>query len=160
MLVAPCVSKPLPACAQAWELSGDVFATHKGDKPWISEMYGYIFAAAQHGMWHRVDRVSMLYPGYVTRAPPRLLHYGLEHAVETTAGRFAFDKHWHYQFDAAACPRGPTLRAKAPGGLFRHPPSPRELLPSSVRALEPRVRAFASARLSASANAQTAALLP
>lgn len=111
-----------------------MFATHKGDKPWISEMYGYIFAAAQHGMWHRVDRVSMLYPGYVSRTPPRLLHYGLEHAVETAHGRWAFDKHWHYGFDAAACPRGPTLREKGAGGLFRHPPSPRDLLPSSVRA--------------------------
>ena len=23
---------------QAWELSGDAYSTHKGDRPWISEM--------------------------------------------------------------------------------------------------------------------------
>ena len=25
---------------QAWELTGDAYSTHKGDRPWISEMYG------------------------------------------------------------------------------------------------------------------------
>ena len=27
-----------PPCPQAWELTGDAYSTHKGDRPWISEM--------------------------------------------------------------------------------------------------------------------------
>lgn len=49
---------------QAWHLSGDAYATHKGDKPWISEMYGYAFAAAKSDVWHKWDIHSMIYPGY------------------------------------------------------------------------------------------------
>lgn len=52
-------------CFQAWHLSGDVYATHPGDKPWISEMYGYSFGAAKADVWHKWDATSMLYPSYV-----------------------------------------------------------------------------------------------
>ncbi len=34
-----------------------------GDKPWISEMYGYAFGAATADVWHRWDDTSMMYPG-------------------------------------------------------------------------------------------------
>jgi hypothetical protein len=38
----------------AWKLSGDAYATKPGDKPWISEMYGYSFACAKADVWHKV----------------------------------------------------------------------------------------------------------
>lgn len=49
---------------QAWHLTGDVYAKKPGDKPWISEMYGYSFGAAKADVWHRSEVESMLYPGY------------------------------------------------------------------------------------------------
>ena len=30
--------RPVVAALQAWELTGDAYSTHKGDRPWISEM--------------------------------------------------------------------------------------------------------------------------
>lgn len=48
---------------QAWNLTGDVFSIHKGDKPWISEMYGYSFGAAKADVWHRYHTSAMIYPG-------------------------------------------------------------------------------------------------
>lgn len=49
---------------QAWHLTGDVYSKKPGDKPWISEMYGYSFGAAKAGVWHKSEVESMLYPGY------------------------------------------------------------------------------------------------
>jgi hypothetical protein len=49
---------------QAWHLTGDVYAKKPGDKPWISEMYGYSYGAAKADVWHRSEVESMLYPGY------------------------------------------------------------------------------------------------
>lgn len=51
---------------QAWNLTGDAFTHNPGDKPWISEMYGYSFGTASAGVWHHVDYEAMLYPGYTT----------------------------------------------------------------------------------------------
>ena len=41
-------------------------------------MYGYVFAAAEVGVTHRVRRDVMLYPGYVPYMGrgPNILHYG------------------------------------------------------------------------------------
>jgi hypothetical protein len=50
---------------QAYKYSGDVYAIHPGDKPWISEMYGYSFGAAKADVWHKWDTHSMIYPQYV-----------------------------------------------------------------------------------------------
>jgi peptidyl serine alpha-galactosyltransferase len=95
-------------------------------------MYGYVFAAAKHNMWHKIDHTSMIYPDYTPSTPPRLLHYGLTHKVATTTGNFAFDKHWHIDFDAMQCPPWGALDKDSKGGLFQHPPSPRTLLPDAV----------------------------
>lgn len=54
---------------QAYRLSGDVYAIHPGDKPWISEMYGYAFAAAKADVWHHWDTTSMIYPQYEPHGP-------------------------------------------------------------------------------------------
>jgi hypothetical protein len=49
----------------AWKYAGDSYATKAGDKPWISEMYGYSFGAAKANVSHIWDEDSMMYPGYV-----------------------------------------------------------------------------------------------
>lgn len=55
------------ATAQAWNFTGDVLATKQGDKPWIAEMYGYVFAAAKANVWHNpVDYFHWMYPGFFT----------------------------------------------------------------------------------------------
>eukprot|EP01025_Chloroclados_australasicus_P052133 TRINITY_DN6067_c1_g1_i1.p1 TRINITY_DN6067_c1_g1~~TRINITY_DN6067_c1_g1_i1.p1 ORF type:complete len:651 (-),score=58.20 TRINITY_DN6067_c1_g1_i1:656-2545(-) len=107
----------------AWNETGDAYSIHPGDKPWISEMYGYVFAAANNDIWHKPDRTSMLYPEYTPSEPPRILHYGLYFKIED----YEFDKHWFYSFDPVSC--GPfDFNAKKPkNGLFRHPPRPTEL---------------------------------
>jgi peptidyl serine alpha-galactosyltransferase len=115
---------------QAWHLSGDVYSTKAGRKPWISEMYGYSFAAAKHNMWHIIDRVSMIYPGYLPTTPPRLIHYGLNFTIESTEGTYNFDKHWHYQFNPFAC--RVTEGTATEGGLFPKPPSVNSLLSPPV----------------------------
>lgn len=55
---------PLSLFPQAWTLSGDHYSVNKGDRPWISEMYGYSYAASKSDVWHHVDHSAMLYPGY------------------------------------------------------------------------------------------------
>jgi len=49
---------------QAWNTTGDSYSIHPGDKPWISEMYGYSYACAAADVWHKVDFSAMLYPAY------------------------------------------------------------------------------------------------
>ncbi len=49
---------------QAWRLSGDQYAIHPGDKPWISEMYGYSYGAAKADVWHIAAHGAMEYPEY------------------------------------------------------------------------------------------------
>lgn len=59
--------KALPAfcvVVQAWELTGDAYSKKPGDKPWISEMYGYSYACSKSDVWHTTPTGAMLYPGY------------------------------------------------------------------------------------------------
>ena len=51
---------------------------------WHSEMYGYVFAAAEVGVTHHVRRDVMLYPGYQPwlGRGPHILHYGSDYTVE------------------------------------------------------------------------------
>jgi hypothetical protein len=79
---------------EAWRLAGDFYATKRGDRPWISEMYGYSFAAAKLGLRHCWDEESMIYPGYTPAGVPRVLHYGLLWHLDYEGGRWSFDKHW------------------------------------------------------------------
>ncbi len=49
---------------QAWNLTGDTSIKEPGGKTWISEMYGFCFAAAAAGVWHRqIDYAANLVPG-------------------------------------------------------------------------------------------------
>lgn len=50
----------------AWKLSGDQYATKPGDKPWISEMYGYSFACAKADVWHKVRRMYVFVVGWMS----------------------------------------------------------------------------------------------
>ncbi|KAL4516545.1 hypothetical protein Ndes2437A_g00686 [Nannochloris sp. 'desiccata'] len=115
----------------AWELTGDTYSsTHPGDKPWISEMYGYSYACAKSNVWHICHHSAMLYPGYDVFEPPKVLHYGLTYEIKGTG--YKFDKHWHYDFDPFQCPPWsfkPTGKGSkgSLGGLFFHPPRPSSL---------------------------------
>ncbi|GAB4848032.1 Peptidyl serine alpha-galactosyltransferase [Ancistrocladus abbreviatus] len=69
----------------ATNITGDIY-----ESGWISEMYGYSFAAAELNMRHTINSKIMIYPGYVP-APGvnyRVFHYGLEFKV----GNWSFDK--------------------------------------------------------------------
>lgn len=104
----------------AWNTTGDSYSIHPGDKPWISEMYGYSYACAAADVWHKVDFSAMLYPAYFSATPPKVLHYGLIYTIANT--NYTFDKHWHYDFDATACPPWDMNTDHPKKGLFPHPP--------------------------------------
>lgn len=66
-------------------ITGDIY-----ESGWISEMYGYSFAAAELKLRHVINSEILIYPGYVP-APGvkyRVFHYGLEFSV----GNWSFDK--------------------------------------------------------------------
>lgn len=104
----------------AWNTTGDSYSVNPGDKPWISEMYGYSYACSAADVWHKVDFSAMLYPAYFSATPPKVLHYGLIYTVSNT--NYTFDKHWHYDFDATACPPWDMSTDHPKRGLFPHPP--------------------------------------
>lgn len=109
----------------AWKLTGDQYSKNPGDKPWISEMYGYSFACAKADVWHKTPAGMMLYPGYDVSVSPYVLHYGLLWKVEQESKKvYEFDKHWFYSFDPFVCPPWDLDRQKPSGGLFPHVPSP------------------------------------
>ncbi|KAL9227047.1 hypothetical protein vseg_002788 [Gypsophila vaccaria] len=94
----------------ATNITGDIYGTG-----WISEMYGYSFAAAEVGLRHKITDDLMIYPGYNPRdgVEPILMHYGLPFKV----GNWSFTKLDHHE-DAIVydC-----------GRLFPEPPYPREV---------------------------------
>ncbi|OIW14440.1 hypothetical protein TanjilG_15353 [Lupinus angustifolius] len=91
-------------------ITGDIY-----EKGWISEMYGYSFAAAEIGLRHKINDNLMIYPGYVPREgiEPILVHYGLPFSV----GNWSFSKADHEEDEIIYnC-----------GRLFPKPPYPREV---------------------------------
>eukprot|EP00850_Spirogloea_muscicola_P012056 SM000077S21530 [mRNA] locus=s77:14012:19510:+ [translate_table: standard] len=81
----------------ATNITGDIYG-----EGWISEMYGYSFAASDLELRHTRNNDIMLYPGYqpLKDVEPALLHYGLEFM----AGDWEFDKSkWHNQDMAFDC---------------------------------------------------------
>ncbi|KAK9864376.1 hypothetical protein WJX84_004323, partial [Apatococcus fuscideae] len=109
----------------AWNLTGDAFTKGPGDKPWISEMYGYSYGTAAADVWHKVIQSAHMYPSYFTTEAPRVLHYGLLWDIPNTD--FKFDKHWHYGFDAYKCPPWNLTTDRPTAGLFPFPPAPKDL---------------------------------
>lgn len=69
---------------------------------WHSEMYGYVFAAAEVGVRHRVRRDTMLYPSYepYLGRSPLILHYGVDYSVR---GAY-FNKMDHTKLSLSDCP--------------------------------------------------------
>ncbi|GFP84966.1 hypothetical protein PHJA_000640400 [Phtheirospermum japonicum] len=65
--------------------TGDIY-----ESGWISEMYGYSFAAAEMNLRHVISNDILIYPGYVPvpGVNYRVFHYGLEFRV----GNWSFDK--------------------------------------------------------------------
>lgn len=109
----------------AWKLTGDQYSKTPGDKPWISEMYGYSFACAKADVWHKTPEGMMLYPGYDASLLPYVLHYGLLWNIEQDGNKvYEFDKHWFYAFDPFICPPWDLDMKTPPGGLFPRVPSP------------------------------------
>ena len=102
---------------QSWSNTGDIFnANGKSGPPWISEMYGYVFACAEVGVNFKVSNNVMLYPGYSPPPEPwpAVLHYGITYNVD----EYAFDKHWYMgRSDFTTCP----------GRVFNKPMLPEEL---------------------------------
>ena len=127
----------------SWAHTGDIFNCPQQDKrpgcqgeacgcvypPWISEMYGYVFASAVVGVQHQVNNKVMLYPDYMPHAKaadgvspdkdwPLVMHYGLTYHMDLKSGfSWSFDKHWYKTTDMISCP----------GKLFMQPPEREEL---------------------------------
>ena len=95
----------------SWANTGDIYNDNgKLGPPWISEMYGYVFAAAELGVEFQVHDDFMLYPGYyppIDDRFPVVLHYGLTFHVMD----WAFAKYWFHS-KAVECPMK----------LFQRPP--------------------------------------
>lgn len=71
--------------------TGDLYV-ERGRPPWISEMHGYAFAAAEAGIDHVITENAVMYPSFVRDASddaPYLLHYGLPFTFE------GHDYDWH-----------------------------------------------------------------
>lgn len=105
---------------RAWNLTGDT-GTKEGGKPWISEMYGLVYAMAHLGLKSVIDPTLQIYPEYSVDDVPHIVHYGLAHSVLD----FKFDKHNHFDFDTFKCP--PWQQRDKDGGLFSHPPYPHQV---------------------------------
>lgn len=104
-----------------WANVGDAF-NDEGRKgaPWIAEMYGYCFAAAEAGVEFQITLGLMLYPGYTPPAPepwPLVMHYGLTFSVAGTTRTWAFEKKWFLHENILTCPPN----------VFQRPPTMAEL---------------------------------
>ena len=81
-------------------------AVRQKQSKWHSEMYGYVFAAAEVGVTHHVRRDVMLYPGYQPwlGRGPNILHYGSDYTVKHDGHEVYFNKMTHTQLRLEQCP--------------------------------------------------------
>ena len=74
--------------------TGDVYVSEESPRPWISEMYGFVFGCGLAGLTHNVMRSVQLYAGMKpwdeASADPFIVHYGLR----MDEGPYSWDKHW------------------------------------------------------------------
>jgi len=100
-----------------YNMTGDAYVSIANPKPWISEMYGFVFGCAISELKVREDPDHMLYPGYKPwsdiSADPNVLHYGLEFKV----GPWKYDKHSWSNVDMLSC------SVHQPGKTFPQPPT-------------------------------------
>lgn len=102
--------------------TGDAYAP-RGTAPWIAEMYGYAFAAAEAGVSHTFPPDLVAYPRDLRaalgeRGSPAVLHYGIDFQIGTA---YSWNKMVFGDFDPAMCP---------PGGLFFGTPPSAHLVAS------------------------------
>ena len=80
--------------------TGDVYVSRESPRPWISEMYGYVFGTAMAGLRHNVEPSAQLYAGMSPwdqdSFDPFLIHYGLKIEI----GDWVWDKHFELQGSA------------------------------------------------------------
>ena len=73
--------------------TGDVYITKESPRPWISEMYGYVFGTAMAGLRHNVQHSTQLYAGMApwdeASYDPFLIHYGILIQIDD----WKWDKH-------------------------------------------------------------------
>jgi len=78
--------------------TGDQFITEKSPRPWISEMYGYVFGVASAGLSHNVNNDVQMYAGSKPwnekSAHSFVIHYGL--LMKKEPG-YEWDKHFEYE---------------------------------------------------------------
>ena len=131
--------------------TGDAYAT-RGKPPFISDLYGYAFAAAEAGITHVQHQGLMVYAGSrpdPTLPSPALLHYGLFCSVKAPGlpRPYAFNKlsyaHSHAGgFDPHLCrhflpaPPSPRLIASAVQGREELGPAAMMKVPSLVARME------------------------
>jgi len=76
--------------------TGDAYVTAEHPRPWISEMYGFIFGAAVSGVSFNVMPSTQLYAGMApwdeASADPYIVHYG----IKLAHGKYEWDKHDSY----------------------------------------------------------------
>ncbi len=84
--------------------TGDAYV-HFGEAPWISEMYGYVFAAAEAAIDTKLLTGLVQYTDYSSNAMPpegpAIIHYGLHCHV----GSYHFTKYDYSNFDIGDCPK-------------------------------------------------------
>ena len=84
--------------------TGDAYVKY-GEAPWISEMYGYVFSAAEHQIDTKLLRGLVEYTDSGSSEPwpagPAIIHYGLHCHV----GSYHFTKYDYGDFDVNSCPR-------------------------------------------------------
>ena len=114
--------------------TGDAYVQF-GEPPWISEMYGYIFAAAEQGIETKLLNGLVEYTDYTDAArPPQgptIIHYGLHCHVDS----YHFTKYdyristWAAALHASAHHGASSPQVRLPG--FRSGQLPVALLPST-----------------------------
>eukprot|EP00798_Chlamydomonas_sp_ICE-L_P009971 gene9972-7848_t len=138
----------------AYKYSGDVYAVHPGDKPWISEMYGYAFGAAKANAYKYSGDVYAVHPGdkpwisemygYAFGAAkadvwhkwdttsmiypayePHAMPKLMHYGLRFEVEQYKFDKHAHFGFDALACPPWDMTNQKS--GIMKQAPRVAEL---------------------------------
>lgn len=93
--------------------TGDAYVK-RGQAPWIAEMYGYSFAAAEVGVEHRVTHGIVAYPSELpwSGQDPFILHYGIDFNIGPD---YNWNKMVFKQLDVLSCRRR----------FFGPPPKPR-----------------------------------
>jgi hypothetical protein len=83
--------------------TGDAYVKF-GQAPWISEMYGYAFGAAEAGVEHVITHGVVRYPGEVadtaSAQAPYILHYGIDFTIDAT---YNWNKMVYKSFDLYKC---------------------------------------------------------